>query len=283
MEQYASAELPSGDESVTFFKGLSQIDNSAEALKQASFDRSLSQTPTGEVTLPDPDQKESHGLNEKIGSPEKPLTLCGTPIDLEGAEEQRGPKVEGEPRTVRFFEEDERESLSNEGYSHAKKCLGHLCQEGNEDEIEPNVLQIYLSYFDLNQNGKLDPIDTWRALRRIGFSIWISIIISIIAHIIGSSISRKGKWFIPDIFGRLQVTIPRESLTKRSGLLSTFAFKLQSDQNLALSYERLGPREIWQLTHKQINSEGNRDFRALFRLILQYILVVSLTWKYTGI
>jgi hypothetical protein len=97
------------------------------------------------------------------------------------------------------------------GFQHAQRCLQSIVEiqhlNAHPDELDPDLLQIYLSYFDQDQDGLLDPLDTWRAFRRLGFGLLWAVAATFTLHLFISPFIGMGSWLMPDVLGRCQLPL----------------------------------------------------------------------------
>ncbi|XP_016582105.2 probable peroxygenase 5 [Capsicum annuum] len=74
----------------------------------------------------------------------------------------------------------------------ASSCGTQLDEIENHDELTP--LQKHVMFFDVNKDGIIYPWETYQGFRKLGRSIFRSVLAAVLVHLVTSGKTRPGKW-----------------------------------------------------------------------------------------
>ncbi|KAA1082686.1 hypothetical protein PGT21_010460 [Puccinia graminis f. sp. tritici] len=178
-------------------------------------------------------------------------------------------------------EESRARSQDTIGFQHAQRCLQSIVEiqhlNAHPDELDPDLLQIYLSYFDQDQDGLLDPLDTWRAFRRLGFGLLWAVAATFTLHLLISPFIGMGSWFMPDVLGRCQLPLGHHlSGSSRSSI----NIDPHDISNIDKDHPsgKVGPSALWKKTQEHMGAAEMTDPVGWIKFVIGWLIAISLTW-----
>lgn len=176
-------------------------------------------TPTGQVDQASSDSDDNstnHTTSDTIGQREDPKS--------QKADSEPDSKTRGHPALGHH--DSSHRAKAGEGRKHAQRSRLALrgsrrssvasgSDADDEDEsmsVPPNLLEIYLSYFDQDSDGLLEPLDTYHAIRKLGFNALLAAPAAVFGHLLLSPWIGQGTLLAPDMRGRCRIPFKPEKL-----------------------------------------------------------------------
>ncbi|KNZ46089.1 hypothetical protein VP01_756g6 [Puccinia sorghi] len=166
------------------------------------------------------------------------------------------------------------------GYKHAQRCLQSVIEAQHLEQpadLDPDLLQIYLSYFDLNQDGLLDPLDTWSAFRRLGFGLLWATGATIALHVLITPFIGIGSWLMPDIVGRCHLPLGSHLSRSSRNLIHIDPHNLSS-LDKENTPDKVGPSALWKKTQEHMGAAEMTDPIGWLKFVIGWFVAVGLTW-----
>ncbi|WAR62109.1 hypothetical protein PtB15_14B203 [Puccinia triticina] len=167
------------------------------------------------------------------------------------------------------------------GFQHAQRCLQSIVDiqhlNARPADLDPDLLQIYLSYFDQDQDGLLDPLDTWRAFRRLGFGLLWAAAATLALHALFSPFIGMGSWLLPDVLGRCQLPLGPH-LSKSSPSSINIDPHDISHVDKDHTPDKVGPAALWKKTQEHMGVAEMTDPIGWLKFVLGWLIALSLTW-----
>ncbi|KAG0148476.1 hypothetical protein CROQUDRAFT_131859 [Cronartium quercuum f. sp. fusiforme G11] len=189
---------------------------------------------------------------------------------------------------------------TTDGRKHAERCkramsgINHYNSRnrfiGNDSDADDeavsnnqafNAIEIHLSYLDQNATGTLNLLDSFNAIRKLGFNLLFSTCITITLHLILTPYIGIGTFLKPDLKGRCR--IPFREL-KPSELTEAWSPPMLGNNSSTrkvvgkgLGSDEINPLVIWE------EMKSIEDPIGLARLIIGWLIVVLITspWDLT--
>ncbi|MBW0466156.1 hypothetical protein O181_005871 [Austropuccinia psidii MF-1] len=181
------------------------------------------------------------------------------------------------PDSLTFGENRPEYYKNSLGYHHLGQCLKSIqsrqqkCHSGSQTiDMGVNLPQIYLSYFDQNQDGMLDPLDSWRASRRLGFGLVLAAWITFLVHAILSLLNGNRLWFFLDPLAKHHLPLGGKVSEKSNHLEKTISKLLPNLEYLP--NEQVSPLALWKIMLQM------DDLFDRLTVVLGWLLVFCLTW-----
>jgi len=188
-------------------------------------------------------------------------------------------EISSEPANVPH-QESTHPSKDSTGYNHAQRCLQSVIEAQHLEQptdLDPDLLQIYLSYFDLNQDGLLDPLDTWNAFRRLGFGLLWATGATIALHVLITPFIGIGSWLMPDILGRCHLPLGYHLSGSSRNLINIDPHNLSS-LDKENTPDKVGPSELWKKTQEHMGAAEMTDPIGWLKFVIGWFIAVGLTW-----
>ncbi|KAI7941477.1 hypothetical protein MJO29_013551 [Puccinia striiformis f. sp. tritici] len=185
------------------------------------------------------------------------------------------------PSTSHEDPDDNNPHKDNLGFQHAKKSLHSIIDLQNRPDhppINPDLIQIYLSYFDQDHDGLLTLMDTWRAFRGLGFGSISAVFATISLHLLLAPFLGIGSWIAPDLFGRCLIPLGRlRSETSGTSFIIDPHDLSVVDKNRHSS-GRMGPLALWKKTQGHMGVAEMTDPIGWLKFVIGWIIAIGLTW-----
>lgn len=164
------------------------------------------------------------------------------------------------------------------GHQHAQKCLRSILPSPDAEgglSINPNLLQIHLSYFDTDQDGFLYLPDTVRAVRQLGFGIFISTLVAIIGHSVFSILYGRSRLLLPALYGKSPLPLVQSPPKDHSNTLDASDKSVHSSRQSSHPTEKVGPLTLLRESRRRMHST---DHVGPAQFLVAWVIVVGLTW-----
>ncbi|PLW15476.1 hypothetical protein PCANC_03248 [Puccinia coronata f. sp. avenae] len=171
------------------------------------------------------------------------------------------------------------------GFQHAQRSLraAMAAQRGldpapphhhEDDDMDPGLVQMYLSFFDMDQDGLLAPLDSWRAFLRLGFGVLYAAAAALTLHALITFLGLGA----PDLWGR--VRLPLAQL--RHPGASRYPLHVHPHNLLDVepgrACEKVGPRALWKKTQTHMGAAQMTDPVGWIKFLIGWMVAVGLTW-----
>lgn len=147
-----------------------------------------------------------------------------------------------------------------------------------DDTVDPGLVQMYLSFFDQDQDGLLAPLDSWRAFRRLGFGVLYAAAAAFALHALITPFLGLGSWRAPDLRGRARLPLVQ---LRRPGAsrhpLHVHPHNLL-DVEPGRAAEKVGPRALWKKTQTHMGAAQMTDPVGWIKFLIGWMVAVGLTW-----